>query len=90
MPQRRRSCSGPGQRRPNGKRVHAAALRCQIRIEPQRRRYSEQEEEQALRAVRRDAQWGNSLRPFLWTHVSSMVGRFDGDHGVRPASRVHL
>ena len=58
--------------------MHAAALRCQIRIEPQRRRYSEQEEEKLYELFGETPQWGNSLRPFLWTHVSSMVGRFDG------------
>ena len=62
----------------DGKRVHAAALRCQIRIEPQRRRYSEREEEKLYELFGETPQWGNSLRPFLWTHVSSMVGRFDG------------
>ena len=62
----------------DGKRVHAAALRCQIRIEPQRRKYSEQEEERLYELFGETPQWGNSLRPFLWTHVSSMVGRFDG------------
>lgn len=62
----------------DGKRVHAAALRCQIRIEPQRRRYSEREEENLYELFGETPQWGNSLRPFLWTHVSSVVGRFDG------------
>ena len=23
-------------------------------------------------------QWGDSLRPFLWTHVSTTIGKFDG------------
>ncbi len=58
--------------------MHAAALRCQIRIEPQRRRYSEREEENLYELFGETPQWGSSLRPFLWTHVSSMVGRFDG------------
>ncbi len=62
----------------DGKRVHAATLRCQIRIEPQRRRYSEQEEENLYELFGETPQWGSSLRPFLWTHVSSTVGRFDG------------
>ena len=35
----------------DGKRVHAAALRCQIRIEPQRRKYSEREEERSRFAL---------------------------------------
>ena len=62
----------------DGRRVHAVALRCQIRIEPQRRQYGEQEEERLYELFGETPQWGNSLRPFLWTHVSSMVGRFDG------------
>ena len=62
----------------DGRRVHAAALRCQIRIEPQRRRYSEPEEEKLYELFGETPQWGNSLRPFLWTHVSTTVGGFDG------------
>jgi hypothetical protein len=58
--------------------VHAAALRCQIRIEPQRRRYSEQEEERLYELFGETPQWGNSLRPFAWTHVSTTLGGFDG------------
>ena len=62
----------------DGKRVHTAALRCQIRIEPQRRQYSAPEEENLYELFGETPQWGNSLRPFLWTHVSAMVGRFEG------------
>jgi Family of unknown function (DUF6084) len=62
----------------DGEPVHAVALRCQIRIEPQRRRYDEREEENLYELFGETPQWGNSLRPFLWTHVESMVGRFQG------------
>jgi Family of unknown function (DUF6084) len=62
----------------DGHRVHAAALRCQIRIEPQRRRYSEAEEEKLYELFGEVPQWGSSLRPFLWTHVSTTLGGFDG------------
>ena len=62
----------------DGQRVHAAALRCQIRIEPQRRRYSETEEEKLYELFGETPQWGNSLRPFTWTHVSTTLGGFDG------------
>jgi hypothetical protein len=62
----------------DGQRVHAAALRCQIRIEPQRRRYSEQEEERLYELFGETPQWGNSLRPFAWTHVSTTLPGFDG------------
>lgn len=62
----------------DGQRVHAVALRCQIRIEPQRRRYSEQEEEKLYELFGETPQWGDSLRPFAWTHVATTLGGFDG------------
>jgi hypothetical protein len=58
--------------------VHALALRSQIRIEPQRRRYSLDEEERLYELFGDTPQWGDSLRPFLWTHVATTVGGFDG------------
>jgi hypothetical protein len=62
----------------DGFSIHALALRCQIRIEPQRRRYSEEEEVRLYELFGETPQWGDSLRPFLWTHVSTTVGKFDG------------
>jgi Family of unknown function (DUF6084) len=58
--------------------VHALALRCQIRIEPQRRRYSSDEEERLYELFGDTPLWGSSLRPFLWTHVSTTFGGFEG------------
>jgi hypothetical protein len=63
---------------PDGFKVHALALRCQIRIEPQRRRYSPEEESRLYELFGETPQWGDSLRPFLWTHVSTTIGKFDG------------
>jgi hypothetical protein len=62
----------------DGFSVHALALLCQIRIEPQRRLYSTEEEERLLEMFGETPQWGDSLRPFLWTHVSTTVGKFEG------------
>ncbi len=62
----------------DGRSVHALALRCQIRIEPQRRRYTSDEEARLYELFGETPQWGDSLRPFLWTHVSTTVGKFDG------------
>jgi hypothetical protein len=62
----------------DGFTVHALALRCQIRIEPQRRKYSVEEEERLYELFGETPQWGDSLRPFLWTHVSSTLGGFFG------------
>lgn len=62
----------------DGFSVHALALRCQIRIEPQRRTYTHDEEERLYELFGETPQWGDSLRPFLWTHVSTTIGKFDG------------
>jgi hypothetical protein len=62
----------------DGFSVHALALRCQIRIEPQRRRYSHDEEIRLYELFGETPQWGDSLRPFLWTHVSTTIGKFNG------------
>lgn len=59
-----------------GETVHSLALRCQIRIEPQRRRYTAEEEERLLDLFGEPPQWGDSLRPFLWTHSSAMLPGF--------------
>lgn len=57
--------------------IHALALRCQIHIEPQRRRYSPGDEERLLGLFGETPRWGESLRPFLWTHVSTVLGGFE-------------
>lgn len=62
----------------DGFSIHAVALRCQIRIEPQRRRYTPEEESRLYELFGETPQWGDSLRPFLWTHVSTTIGKFDG------------
>lgn len=59
-----------------GEVVHAVALRVQIRIEPQRRPYSEDEEDGLLDLFGARARWSETLRPFLWTHCVSLVQGF--------------
>ena len=61
-----------------GTTVHASALRCQIRIEPQRRRYSQEEEAALYELFGETPRWGDSLRPFLWTHLATTVTAFRG------------
>jgi hypothetical protein len=61
-----------------GEPVHALALRCQIRIEPQRRRYNPDEEERLYELFGETPHWGDSLHPFLWTHSSLTFGSFNG------------
>jgi hypothetical protein len=61
-----------------GEPVHAIALRTQIQIEPQRRRYTKEEEARLLELFGEQPQWGDSLRPFLWTHATAMLTGFTG------------
>ena len=75
---------------PEAEPVHAIVLKAQIRIEPQRRRYSPEEEERLLELFGEAPQWGESLRPFLWTHVTTTVAEFTGSHRGRPAGAVHV
>ncbi|MCU1503121.1 MAG: hypothetical protein JWM12_2475 [Ilumatobacteraceae bacterium] len=65
-------------REPSGDPVHAIALRAQIRIEPQRRRYSPAERSRLLELFGEQPQWGETVRPFLWTHASAMLPGFTG------------
>ena len=62
----------------SGDAVHALALRAQLRIEPQRRHYSADEEDRLYEQFGPTPQWGESLRPFLWTHVATMLPGFTG------------
>src|SRR5262245_54952533 len=58
--------------------VHAVALRCQLRIEPARRRYGPGEQERLLDLFGTPERWGQTLRPMLWTHAGVVVRPFAG------------
>jgi hypothetical protein len=59
--------------------IPAVALRCQIRIEPARRRYAPDEPQRLLDLFGEPARWGQTLRAMLWTHASVMVPAFTGE-----------
>jgi hypothetical protein len=61
-----------------GRLVHALALRCQIRIEPQRRHYSEAEAEGLLDLFGEMTRWGETLKPLHFATVSVTVPGFRG------------
>jgi hypothetical protein len=62
----------------SGQRVEAIALRCQIRIEPARRRYTDDEAER-LNDLFGDVQrWADTLKPVQFTNISIMVPGFSG------------
>jgi hypothetical protein len=58
--------------------IHTLALRCQIRIEPQRRRYDTGEQARLEELFGTARRWGDTLKPFLWTHVSTLTRGFTG------------
>jgi hypothetical protein len=62
----------------SGQRVEAIALRCQIRIEPARRRYSDAEAERLTDLFGETQRWAETLRPVQFTNVSVMVPGFTG------------
>lgn len=61
-----------------GQAIHAMTLRCQVRIEPQRRHY-DKEEQDGLRGLFGDRdRWVDTLRPFLWMQCNTTVSGFAG------------
>jgi hypothetical protein len=59
-----------------GVRVHAIALRCQIRIEPHRRRYSADEARRLNDLFGDTSRWAQTLKPIQLASVSAMVPGF--------------
>jgi Family of unknown function (DUF6084) len=62
----------------SGQRVEAIALRCQIRIEPARRRYSSAEAERLNDLFGDTERWATTLRPLQLVTVATMVPGFTG------------
>jgi len=65
-----------------GIRMHAMMLRCQIRIEPQRRRYTDAEAEQLLELFGERPQWGDSHKAMQFASIGVMVPSFTGQKEV--------
>lgn len=58
--------------------VHAMALRCQLMIEPQRRGYDGSETATVAELFAGRDRWTQTLKPFLWTHASTVTRGFTG------------
>jgi hypothetical protein len=58
--------------------VHAIALRCQVRIEPLRRPYSDDEAAGLMDLFGARERWATTQRTFLWQHCATMVQGFTG------------
>ena len=66
----------------SGEPVSAIALRCQLRIEPARRRYSAAEAERLHDLFGDTERWADTLKPLQFTMVSLMVPGFTGSTEV--------
>jgi hypothetical protein len=58
--------------------VHAIALRCQVRIEPMRRGYSDAEAPGLNDLFGPRERWSTTMQTFLWQHSAAMVPGFSG------------
>jgi Family of unknown function (DUF6084) len=65
-----------------GQRVEAIALRCQIRIEPARRRYTDAEAERLTDLFGETQRWADTLKPLQFINVSIMVPGFAGSTDI--------
>ncbi|WP_460356963.1 DUF6084 family protein [Mycobacterium sp. ZZG] len=59
--------------------VHALALRCQVRIEPLRRSYSDAEADGLVDLFGPRERWSTTQQTFLWQHTAAVVAGFTGD-----------
>jgi hypothetical protein len=64
--------------RPGG--VHGLSLACQVRIEPNRREHEPAEAALLLDLFGDTPRWGDTLRPFAWTHAAANVTAFEQSH----------
>ena len=63
----------------SGAKVDAIALRVQIQLEVQRRRYAPEESALLEELFGEPSRYADTLKPMLWTHVSAMVPAFENE-----------
>ncbi len=71
-------------------RVHAIALRCQIRIEPHRRRYSPDEARRLNDLFGDTSRWAETVKPIQLATVTTMVPGFTSVTETELPGAVHL
>jgi hypothetical protein len=65
-----------------GQKIEAIALRCQVRIEPARRRYSAAEAERLNDLFGDTERWADTLKPVQFANLSIMVPGFTGSTDI--------
>jgi hypothetical protein len=63
---------------PEAEAIHSITLRCQVQIEPAKRRYAPQEQEKLLDLFGTPERWARTVRPLLWMNTSVAVPAFVG------------
>jgi hypothetical protein len=64
---------------PTTETIHAITLRCQVQIEPVKRRYVPNEQEKLLDLFGTPERWARTVKPLLWMNTSVAVPRFTGE-----------
>lgn len=59
-------------------RIHNVNLKCQIMLSVTKRRYTAEEKAKLRELFGEPERWGETLRTFLWTNVTTVVPRFSG------------
>jgi Family of unknown function (DUF6084) len=61
---------------PSTEAIHTLTLRCQVQIEPAKRRYAPEEQKKLLDLFGEPERWSRTLRPLLWMNTSIAVAAF--------------
>jgi hypothetical protein len=61
---------------PANEAIHTLTLRCQVQIEPAKRRYLPQEQEKLLDLFGEPERWSRTVRPLLWMNTTVAVPGF--------------
>ncbi|GAC1415623.1 MAG: DUF6084 family protein [Acidobacteriaceae bacterium] len=59
--------------------IHTLTLRCQVQIEPAKRRYGANERTKLLDLFGTAERWARTVKPLLWMNTSIAVPRFTGE-----------
>ena len=66
----------------SGAKVDAIALRVQVQLDVQRRRYAAEESALLVELFGEPARYADTLKPMLWQHATQMVLAFEGETEV--------
>jgi hypothetical protein len=63
---------------PEDEPIHTLTLRCQVQIEPSKRRYVPREQEKLLDLFGTPERWSRTVKPLLWMNTTVAVPGFTG------------